>query len=164
MNKLNCVAVYTNKNDTSVFDAVVILMENHDDMIAVSVSNEGLFEGVEYISKSGVFLIETDDSYCKEIEKHLIDKDISVFMNIFTDEPNLKKQLIQYCIRFELPVEIELYNSNYIDIKGIPEELNESEMKIDKLDHNNSDGCATISNEAVTRIYIDYDNFFSRFK
>lgn len=79
--------------------------------------------------------------------------DIETHKLHFSKNENIKKQLLEYCLKKSLAVSIELYNSNLVDVYGIIVEIQDEEIIVNKKNEADEyDGIACVLDKAISRI------------
>ena len=97
-----------------------------------------------------VYRIAENTAYIDIIETEYIN--VNEYSGL-DNSSDLKEELFNYCKTNGLIVEVELYNSNYVDAFGLVSEIDNEKVVIGQLtDNNEPDGETEIVMESVTRV------------
>lgn len=150
------VSLYTNKMDTTKFMWGKILSVNENQVMIQSISPNGEQDGIQTKLLDSVIRIEIYSQYAEKMKKLL--RDSTEYNNpvLHKTNENLFEVNLNFALKYNKIVSIELLNSGYNDIIGYVTDVNNGICKISQVDeYGNNDGISYIDIANITQISTD---------
>lgn len=150
------VSLYTNEMDTTKFMWGKILSVNENQVMIKSISPNGKPDGIQTKLLDSVIRIEICGQYAEKMKKLLRDSTEHNNPVLHKINENLFESNLNYALKYNKIVSIELLNSGYDDIIGYVTDVNNGICKINQVDeYGSDDGISYVEIANITQISTD---------
>ena len=155
--KLNLMEFYSDQRRTNVFDVGSVIEENEEWYYIISIDENGRSSNYELIRKESVFMTQENTEYLDELSEKMDAIECDHIGDLVNSQPSITC-LIQELMNNKTAVQIELYNSNTVDVEGTIAGCEPKRIEVSLVENGNNKGVARISLDAITRITWDICN------
>lgn len=156
-NKEKLVSIYS-YDDSENFEVGFLSSINESHFIIKNISKNGIYNGYILGQTSNVCALGVGEIYLDNILKLYTESKRKHSKTLFKND-NLIVALLKYAMEKKYVVSIEINQSGNIDIQGIVVFVNETCIKIEKLNDNGiRDGIVYIDTNSIDNIYCNTSN------
>lgn len=150
-------SIYTNTNELDKFHYGTVIAVDDKEIAIHMISPDGDDDGVSVMSVDNVFRVDVGGQYAEKMGKLYVGKTLRDYALPKCDDGILMSALL-YALAEKEVVSIELIDSGYNDIVGIPETIDSGECSIRQFDeYGYEDGFSFISVKDITKLSFSTD-------
>lgn len=145
-------SIYTNTNEPDKFHYGTVIAVDDKEIAVQMISPDGDDDGVSVMSVDNVFRVEVGGQYAEKMYKLCSGRTIRAYELPKCDDGIFMSALL-YALAEKEVVSIELIDSGYNDIVGIPETIDSDECSVRQIDeYGYEDGFSFISVSDITKL------------